>query len=95
MAFETTSTTSLIVLFGILAAGAAIFIAFTVFPASNLIRETVTEEGVILSSSNDECVVETSDQIPKTIKNCDLEEGSKVTVKFQSGMYEATIVSQP
>ena len=95
MAFETTSTKSMIMLFGILAAGAAIFISFAVFPASNLIRETTTEEGVILFSSNNECVVETPDEIPKTIKNCGLPEGTKVTVSYQRGMYEATIVSQP
>jgi hypothetical protein len=83
------------VLFGLLAAGAAIFLALTVFPASNLIRETITEEGVILSSSDGQCVVETSDKIPKTVKDCDLSEGTNVTVKFQKGMYEATIVSQP
>lgn len=95
MAFETTSTRSLVVLFGILAAGAAIFIALVVFPSSNLIRETVTEEGVVKFSSGGECIVETSDQIPKTIKNCDLPVGSQVTISFQKGMYEANIVSQP
>lgn len=95
MAFETTSTKSLVILFGVLAAGAAIFISVIVFPASNLVRETTTGEGVILSTSNNECVVETPDEIPKTIKNCDLAEGTKVTVSYQKGMYEATIVSQP
>jgi len=95
MAFETTSTKSLVVLFGILAAGAALFMALVVFPGSNLIRETVTAEGTILNSSNGQCVVETPDEIPKTVKDCDMPEGSKVTVKFQKGMYEATIVSQP
>jgi hypothetical protein len=80
---------------GVIAAAAAIFIAVVVFPATNLIRETVTSEGVIASSSNGECVVDTPDQIPKVIKNCDLPVGSKVTVSYQQGMFEATIVSQP
>jgi hypothetical protein len=92
MAFETTSTKSLVILFGVLAGGAALFISIFVFPATNLIRETITEEGVVMNSSNNECVVETSDQIPKTVKNCDLPQGSKVTVSYQKGMYEATIV---
>lgn len=95
MAFEGASTKSLVILFGAIAAGAAVLLATTVFPVTNLIRETVTDEGVIRSSSGDECVVETSDQIPKTIKNCDLPAGSSVTVSFQQGMYEAEIVSQP
>lgn len=82
-------------MFTAFAAGAAVFIAAFVFPATNLIRETVTAEGIITHSSNGECVVETPDQIPKTIKNCDLPTGSQVTVSFQSGLYEAKIISQP
>lgn len=95
MTFENASTRSLVIIFGLVAAGAAIFLAVAVFPAANLIRETVTTEGVIASSSSGECVVDTPDQIPKIIKNCDLPAGSKVMVSFQEGMYEAKIVSQP
>ncbi|MFQ5941662.1 MAG: hypothetical protein ACE5KA_08205 [Nitrososphaerales archaeon] len=95
MALETTGTRNLAILFGLVAVGAAILLATAVFPATNLIRETVTAEGVIVSSSNGICVVDTADGIPKTIKNCDLPVGSSVTVRFQEGMYEANIVSQP
>lgn len=95
MSLETASTKSLVMLFGIIAAGAAIFIALAVFPATNLIRETVTAEGVVTFSSNGECVVDTPDGIPKTVKNCDLPAGTKVTVSYQQGMYEAEIVLQP
>ncbi|MFQ5940233.1 MAG: hypothetical protein ACE5KA_00835 [Nitrososphaerales archaeon] len=95
MAFESTSTRTFVIIFGLIAAGAAIFIGVAVFPASNLIREMVTAEGTIASSSDGECVVDTPDRIPKVIKNCDLPSGSEVTVSFQEGMYEASIVSQP
>jgi hypothetical protein len=95
MALENTSTRGLLIMFGVVAAGAAIFLAVTVFPATNLIRETVTSEGVIANSSGGECVVDTPDGIPKVIKNCDLPKGSEVTVSYQEGMYEAKIVSQP
>ena len=47
MALENTSTRGLLIMFGVIAAGAAVFLAVAVFPASNLIRETVTSEGVI------------------------------------------------
>ncbi len=95
MAFETTSTRSLVIGFGVIAAGAAVFLAVVVFPATNLIPETVTAEGIIVSTSNGECVVDTPDGIPKVIKNCNLQQGSKVTVSFKAGMYEAKINSQP
>ena len=95
MAFETASTRSILLLFGIIVAGSAIFLAVVVFPVTNLIRNTVTTDGIIASSVNNECVVDTPDDIPKVIKNCDLQPGSKVTVNFQEGMYEAKIASQP
>lgn len=95
MAIDNTSTRTLAIMFGVIVAGVAIFMAVAVFPATNLIRETLTAEGVIVSSSNGECVVDTPDQIPKIIKNCDLPAGTKVMVSFQKGMFEAKIVSQP
>lgn len=85
----------MLITFGVIAASAVVFIAVVVFPASNVIRETVTAEGVIASSSRGECVVDTPDQIPKVIKNCDLPVGTRVTVSYQEGMFEAKIVSQP
>ena len=82
MAIENASTRTLVIMFGVIVAGVAIFMAVAVFPATNLIRETLTAEGVIASSSNGECVVDTPDQIPNIIKNCDLPAGTKVTVSF-------------
>lgn len=95
MGFETASTRSLLIIFGVVAAGATIFIATAVFPATNLIRETITEEITILNSSGGRFVVETSDSTlsTKTIDNCDLPEGGNVTISYQQGLANARIVS--
>ena len=71
---------------------AALVLATLVFPFWNLIREDVFEETEILSSSDGICFVNTVDNIPKTIENCDLEAGTKVKVKFGEGLAWATIV---
>lgn len=95
MAFESMCSRSLVIIFGVIAAGAAIFIATFVFPAKNLIRETVTEEVTIANSSDGKCVVNTNDAIlsAKTISNCNLPEGTKVKVSYQQGLPNARIVS--
>ncbi len=82
-------------MFGGALVAAAIVLSTVVFPFWNLIREEVTEEVEILRSSNNVCYVETSDNIPKTIKNCDLDPGTKVTIKFGEGLAWAEIVQKP
>lgn len=76
---------------GLVAAG--IVLSTVVFPFWNLIREEVTEEVKILRSQNGVCYVETSDDIPKTIRNCNLEPGTEVTIKFGQGLAWAEIVN--
>jgi hypothetical protein len=71
---------------------AGLILATIVFPFWNLIREDVFEESEILSSNDGICYVNTIDNIPKTIKNCYLEKGSKVTVKYGEGLAWATVV---
>ena len=71
---------------------AGLVLATVVFPFWNLIREDVYEETEILSTDNGICYVNTIDNIPKTIENCNLEQGTKVTVKFGEGLAWATIV---
>ena len=70
---------------------AGIVLATVVFPFWNLIRADVFEEVEIISSSNGECFANTSDNIPKTIANCDLEPGTIVTIKYGEGLAWATI----
>lgn len=71
---------------------AGIILSTLVFPFWNLIREDVFEEVEIISSSNGKCYAHTSDNIPKTIENCNLEPGTKVTIKFGEGLAWASII---
>ena len=71
---------------------AGIILSTVVFPFWNLIREDVFEEVEIISNFNGVCYANTSDQIPKTIENCDLEPGVIVTIKFGQGLAWASIV---
>ena len=64
-----------------------------VFPFWNLIREDVYEDVVILGNDDGVCYVETSDNIPKTIEDCTLNVGDKITIKFGDGLAWATLVN--
>jgi len=71
---------------------AGVVLSTLVFPFWNLIREDVYEDVVILTNDNGVCYVETLDNIPKTIENCNLQAGDKTTIKFGEGLAWATIV---
>jgi hypothetical protein len=70
-----------------------IVLSTMVFPFWNLIREDIFEDVVILTNDNGACYVETTDAIPKIIKNCMLNPGDSVTIKFGEGLAWATIVT--
>lgn len=71
---------------------AGIVLSTVVFPFWNLIREDVFEEVEIISNSDGVCYANTSDNIPKTIQNCNLVPGTMVTIKFGEGLAWASIV---
>ena len=71
---------------------AGLVLATVVFPFWNLIREDVYEDTEILSNDNGICYVNSIDNIPKTIENCNLEQGTKVKIKYGEGLAWATIV---
>jgi hypothetical protein len=71
---------------------AGIVLGTLVFPFWNFIREDITEQVEIFSSADGNCYVDTSDGIPKTIENCNLKEGTIVTIKYGDGLPWATIV---
>ena len=76
---------------------AFIIIATVIFPFWNLIRVDVYEEVEIMGKWSTwygtMCSVDTSDNIPKEIDNCDKEIGDIVTVKFGEGLAYAQIVN--
>ena len=76
---------------------AFIIIATLIFPFWNLIRAAVYEEVEIIGKWSTwygtMCSVDTLDNIPKTIDNCDKEIGDAVTVKFGEGLAYAQIVN--
>lgn len=80
-------------IFGGAFVAAGLVLSILVFPFWNLIREDVFEETELLSNVDGVCYVSTSDNIPKTIRNCDLQPGTLVTVKFGEGLAWATIVN--
>ena len=71
---------------------AGVVISTLVFPFWNLIREDVFEEVEILNNDDGICYVNTSDNVPKTIENCNLKPGDKATIKFGHGLAWATII---
>ncbi|RNJ75284.1 MAG: hypothetical protein EB829_05005 [Nitrosopumilus sp. H8] len=71
---------------------AGIVLSTVVFPFWNLIREDVYEEVVILSNVGGTCYVETSDDIPKTIRDCTHSSGDEVMIKFGRGLAWAAVV---
>lgn len=99
MAFEGTSTRSLLILFGIVGAGGAIMVGIFGFGLGNPATErpTITEDVTIRYSSGGKCVVDTKDDVlsAKTISGCDLPEGTEVTISYQKGFSTAQIVMQP
>lgn len=72
---------------------AGIILSTMVFPFWHLIREDVFEDVVILSNDNGTCYVETDDNVPKIIENCELDTGDKVTIKFGKDLAWATVVT--
>jgi hypothetical protein len=72
---------------------AGIVLSTLVFPFWNLIREDIIEEVEIFRSADGNCYVDTVDGIPKTIKNCNLKQGTIVTITYGHGLPWAKIVA--
>jgi hypothetical protein len=72
---------------------AGIVLSTMIFPFWHLIREDVFEDVVILSNDNGTCYVETDDNVPKIIENCEFDAGDKVTIKFGKDLAWATVVT--
>lgn len=86
-----------LVIIGIIIAGAVILTIYFGLPSiSQITPETVTEEVTITTSAGGICLANTKDAATpsKTIADCDLPEGTKVTISYQKGLPLARIVSQ-
>jgi len=81
------------IVFGCAFLAAGIVLSTIIFPFWHLIREDVFEDVIILSNDEGTCYVETSDNVPKLIENCQLNEGDEVTIKFGKGLAWATVVN--
>jgi len=91
MELNSSQKTSLVFVGAFVIAG--IVLSTMVFPFWNLIREDVYEDVIILTNDDGVCYVETSDNVPKTIEDCTLNAGDKITIKFGDGLAWATIVT--
>ena len=79
--------------FGCAFLAAGIVLSTMVFPFWHLIREDVFEDVIILSNDNGTCYVETIDDVPKTIDNCNFDAGDEVTIKFGKDLAWANVVT--
>ena len=91
MDLSSSQKTSLVAIGAFVSAG--IVLSTAIFPFWNLIREDVYEDVIILTNDHGVCYVETSDSVPKTIEDCNLNAGDEATIKFGNGLAWATIVN--
>lgn len=89
---EISDSKKYVLIFGGGLVAAALVLSTVVFPFWNLIRSDVYEDVEILRNDNGVCYVETSDNIPKVIKDCQVNAGTSVTIKYGEGLAWATIV---
>lgn len=80
-AYEETAIRKLLLLFGLFAFGAFLFLAIFVFPITNLIREQITAEVKVITKDGGICVVETPDH-PRGIPNCKYITGDTLIVSY-------------
>lgn len=62
---------------------------------TGVVPVTITEDVVITHTLDDgSCIVDTTDTVlsAKTVRNCNLKEGTKITVSYEKGSAEARII---
>jgi hypothetical protein len=68
----------------IVAAGVIIVFALSGFQARNLFAPSVTEEvSVIIKDDDGTCIVEGSDDVPRTISNCPYNIGDTLSITYK------------
>lgn len=59
--------------------------AISGFQAKSLFRESVTEEATVQLKQGDNCIVEGSDRVPRTIGNCAYNLGDILSITYKPG----------
>jgi hypothetical protein len=67
----------------IIAAGVIIVFALSGFQARNLFAPGITEEATVGIKQGTNCVVEGSDNVPRTISNCPYNIGDTVSITYK------------
>ena len=78
------SNKQLALIFGLGIIGIFLLFAIFIFPIENLFRESVSEQVIIVSNSNGECVVNSQDH-PRSISNCNYDVGDKLQITYKYG----------
>ena len=78
------SNKQLALIFGLGITGIFLVFAIFIFPIQNLFRESVTEQAIVVSKGDGECVVDSQDH-PRSIPNCNYDVGDKVQITYKYG----------
>lgn len=81
MSFESISMKKLALI--IIAAGVILVFAISGFSAGNLFRAGITEEAGVLIKQGDSCVIEGSDEVPRSISDCPYNVGDIVQITYK------------
>lgn len=84
--YDGISTKRLAIYLGIAVVGIFIFFAIFVFPIKNLFRDQVSEHVVVISKSDNICVVDSKDH-PRSISDCTYNVGDKLLIKYKEGVF--------
>lgn len=66
-------------------AGIAIVFAILGTSATSIFVSSTTEDGVVEIKQADECVIQSSDGIPRKISNCPYEQGQTISITYKPG----------
>ena len=66
-------------------AGIAIVFAILGTSATSIFVSSTTEDGVVEIKQADECVIQSSDDIPRKISNCPYDQGQRISITYKPG----------
>ncbi len=82
MSLESIDTKKLAII--LIAGGVLAVFAISGFQARDVIfAPSITEDVVVLIKQNSECIVEPSDRVPRTIGDCQYNQGDAISITFK------------